>query len=61
LSISPFNDFADLDTFSLTAGQTLYVPGGVIEDKPAYVPMGFIASIQAGTRGPSNFIWPTSG
>jgi murein DD-endopeptidase MepM/ murein hydrolase activator NlpD len=57
----PFNDFADLDTFSLTVGQTLYVPGGVIEDKPAYVPTEFIASIQAGAHGSSNFIWPTSG
>jgi len=56
----PFNDFTDLDTFSLTAGQTLYVPGGVIEDKP-YVPAQFIASIQAGVHGSSNFIWPTSG
>jgi len=57
----PFNDFADLDTFSLTAGQVLYVPGGVIEDKPVYIPTQFIASIQAGTHGTSNFVWPTSG
>lgn len=57
----PFNDFADLDTFSLTAGQVLYVPGGVIEEKPVYTPTQFITSIQAGTHGPSNFIWPTSG
>jgi murein DD-endopeptidase MepM/ murein hydrolase activator NlpD len=56
----PFNDFADLDTFSLTAGQVLYVPGGAI--RPAPVPGGqFIAQIQAGVRGSSNFIWPTSG
>ena len=55
----PFNSFEDLDTFSLIAGQTLYVPNGTIEpEKPAYQ---FIASIQAGVRGPSNFIWPTSG
>ena len=57
----PFNDFTDLDTFSLAAGQTLYVPGGIIEDKPVYAPVQFIASIQAGTRGTSNFIWPTTG
>lgn len=56
----PFNDFADLDTFALTAGQTLYVPGGTIEEAPVVSPQ-FIASIQAGVRGPSNFIWPTSG
>ena len=55
----PFNSFEDLDTFSLMAGQTLYVPDGTIEpEKPAYQ---FVASIQAGTQGSSNFIWPTSG
>lgn len=55
----PFNSFEDLDTFSLMAGQTLYVPEGTIEpEKPAYQ---FVASIQAGARGSSNFIWPTSG
>ena len=54
-----FNSFDDLDTFSLIAGQTLYVPNGTIEpEKPAYK---FIAQIQAGVRGSSNFIWPTSG
>lgn len=57
----PFNDFEDLDTFSLMAGQTLYVPDGTIEpEKPAYAYQS-ISSIQAGTRGSSNFIWPTSG
>ncbi|EKE13841.1 MAG: hypothetical protein ACD_12C00794G0001, partial [uncultured bacterium] len=55
----PFNSFEDLDTFSLMAGQTLYVPEGTIEpEKPAYQ---FVASIQAGVQGNSNFIWPTSG
>jgi murein DD-endopeptidase MepM/ murein hydrolase activator NlpD len=54
-----FNSYDDYDTFSLIAGQTLYVPGGTIEpEKPAYK---FIAQIQAGVRGTSNFIWPTSG
>jgi murein DD-endopeptidase MepM/ murein hydrolase activator NlpD len=58
----PFNDFVDLDTFSLAVGQLVYVPGGVIEpEKPIYQPSKFIAQIQAGARGPSNFIWPTSG
>lgn len=57
----PFNDFADLDTFALIPGQILYVPGGVIEEeKPVTVPR-FIAQIQAGVKGTSNFIWPTSG
>lgn len=56
----PFNDFADLDTFALRAGQILYVPDGVIEkEKPSAPPA--IAKIQAGVKGTSNFIWPTSG
>lgn len=55
----PFNSFEDMDTFSLMSGQTLYVPDGTIEpEKPVYQ---FIASIQAGAQGSSNFIWPTSG
>ncbi|PJC32764.1 hypothetical protein CO008_00105 [Candidatus Roizmanbacteria bacterium CG_4_8_14_3_um_filter_36_12] len=54
-----WNDFADPDTFALTAGQILYVPDGVI--RPAAVSPQFIAQIQAGVRGSSNFIWPTSG
>ncbi len=56
----PFNDYADSDTFALNSGQTLFVPGGVIENKPI-INTQFIASIQAGARGSSNFIWPTSG
>ena len=56
----PFNDFTDSDTFALSSGQALFVPGGVIEDRPI-INTQFIASIQAGVRGPSNFIWPTSG
>lgn len=56
-----WNEFADPDTFALNAGQILYVPDGVI--RPAPLPGGgqFIASIQAGVRGSSNFIWPTTG
>lgn len=56
----PFNDFADLDTFTLVPGQVLYVPDGVIEPekKPG---TQFFAQIQAGVKGSSNFIWPTSG
>jgi len=56
----PFNNFTDLDTFGLVAGQTLYVPDGTIEEQPRVAPR-FIAHIQAGVRGSSNFIWPTSG
>jgi murein DD-endopeptidase MepM/ murein hydrolase activator NlpD len=55
----PFNSFEDLDTFSLMAGQTLYVPNGTIEPEKAIYQ--FVASIQGGTKGSSTFIWPTSG
>ncbi|MEM4322191.1 MAG: M23 family metallopeptidase [Candidatus Woesearchaeota archaeon] len=57
----PFNDFADLETFALNIGQILYVPDGVIEEAKPVVPTRFIASIQAGVKGTSNFIWPASG
>lgn len=58
----PFNDFADLDTFALTPGQILYVPDGVIEEeKPKYIAQRAVTQIQAGVKGTSNFIWPTSG
>lgn len=60
----PFNDFADLDTFALTPGQALFVPDGVIEAPsiPRQYPPGYYTGpIQAGVRGTSNFIWPTSG
>ncbi|MBI3366471.1 peptidoglycan DD-metalloendopeptidase family protein [Candidatus Roizmanbacteria bacterium] len=56
----PFNDFTDLDTFALSVGQVMYVPGGVIEEERPAVSQYF-AQIQAGVRGSSNFIWPTSG
>lgn len=56
----PFNDFADLDTFSLTPGQELYVPDGVPQEAQPITPQ-YIAQIQAGVKGSSNFIWPTSG
>ena len=55
-----WNEFADTETFALRVGQILYVPDGVI--KPPSSPVSRVtASIQAGTRGSSNFIWPTSG
>ena len=58
----PFNDFSDLETFSIQSGQTLYIPGGVVEEEqPKYSTSQFIAQIQAGVQGSSNFIWPTSG
>lgn len=56
----PFNDYADLDSFALTAGQTLVVPDGVMpEAKPVNTPQ-LIA--QVGTNpGDGQFIWPTQG
>lgn len=57
----PFNDFADLETFALTAGQILYVPDGMIEEEKPKIGPKFLAQIQAGVKGSSNFIWPTSG
>ena len=57
----PFNDFVDLQTFSLAVGQVVYVPGGVIEEEqPKYLAPRY-AQVQAGVRGSSTFIWPTSG
>ena len=59
----PFNDFQDLDTFSLKTGQFIYVPDGVIASKTSPLPRRNLARtpIQAGVKGNSNFIWPTSG
>lgn len=57
----PMNEFVDYETFALRAGQYLFVPGGKIVEKPVSQPSQFIAQIQAGVRGSSNFIWPTSG
>lgn len=53
----PFNDFADLDTFALSAGQTLIVPDGV---QPAAAPIIVpIAPVFAGGTG--QFQWPVGG
>lgn len=58
-----FNDFADIDTFALRAGQTLYIPNGVIEpEQPKYFAQApQYANAIAGVRGSTNFIWPTTG
>ena len=57
----PFNDFADLDTFSITVGQILYVPGGIPPAEQPVVSPQYFSQIQAGVKGSSNFIWPTTG
>jgi murein DD-endopeptidase MepM/ murein hydrolase activator NlpD len=58
-----FNDFADVDTFALRAGQTLYIPDGVIEpEQPKYFATApQYANAIAGVHGSSSFIWPTTG
>ncbi len=55
----PFNDFADLDTFALTVGQTLIVPDGVMPEAPAYIatPPAFVGKPIASGR----LLWPTNG
>ncbi len=60
----PFNTFANDETFSLTAGQTVLVPGGikpkeVIIDTKVYATRT-VAPIP-GVVGEGNFMWPTSG
>lgn len=58
----PFNDFADLETFSLMTGQLLYVPDGVIEEEqPKYLQQQLYAQVQAGVHGTSTFLWPATG
>ncbi|KKS97744.1 MAG: peptidase M23 family protein [Candidatus Gottesmanbacteria bacterium GW2011_GWA2_43_14] len=55
----PVNDFADLDTFALSVGQTLFVPDGV---KPEAAPIYRSAPVPqfiAGSGG--KFMWPTQG
>jgi len=58
----PFNDFADLDSFTLLPGQTLIVPEGVMPvEKPVPSRRPVYGPIVAGTPGTGNFIWPSSG
>jgi murein DD-endopeptidase MepM/ murein hydrolase activator NlpD len=55
----PFNDFTDLDTFSLQVGQLVIVPDGVQVAAPAII---FTAPSQvAFTGGTGQLLWPTSG
>ncbi|GIW62809.1 MAG: hypothetical protein KatS3mg090_0635 [Patescibacteria group bacterium] len=60
----PFNEYLDDDSFTLAVGQTIFVPGGVIETAPQPI---YIAGsnnqteIQGGQPGSGSFIWPTSG
>ena len=61
----PFNEFQDLDTFSLAVGQIVYVPEGRIQPLvptrrgPGLPPRH--ANVVAGQAGSGNFIWPATG
>lgn len=57
----PYNNFADLENFTLIAGQNIFVPDGVIEEQGQPQLRQVFAQAQAGVQGSSNFIWPTSG
>lgn len=57
----PYNEFANDETFSLAAGQTLVIPGG---KPPAAAPAPAPRSIAAPSLfagGSGQFIWPTGG
>lgn len=55
----PFNDFADLETFSLNVGQTLIVPDGV---QPRAAAIAFtVPSYASAPMGTGRLLWPTSG
>jgi murein DD-endopeptidase MepM/ murein hydrolase activator NlpD len=60
----PFNDFADLETYSLTVGQTLIVPDGLMPQSLS-LPVPQIAvhpQYSMGSGGGSGqFHWPTNG
>lgn len=53
----PFNDFTDLDTFALAAGQQLIVPDGVMPEAPAILRP--LPPVFAGGTG--QFLWPAGG
>lgn len=59
----PFNDFADLETYTLTVGQTLIVPGGVIPQAVvAPVPQIVVnPQYSMGSGAGGTLRWPTNG
>ncbi|OGK40137.1 hypothetical protein A3F34_03320 [Candidatus Roizmanbacteria bacterium RIFCSPHIGHO2_12_FULL_44_10] len=56
-----FNDFEDVDTFSLRVGQTIYVPDGTPPQIRPSGPRPGRIDIIAGQPGTGAFIWPTTG
>lgn len=63
----PFNEFADLDTYALTVGQTLIVPGGVMPQSVTYVQSQPQQPVLPGSASPNapggsgQLMWPTNG
>ena len=56
----PFNDFADLDTFALSVGQSLIVPDGVMPEAVRLIAPSYSFS-QLAAGGTGQFSWPTNG
>ena len=54
----PFNDFTDLDTFSLQVGQLVVVPDGVQPEAPAII---VAPPPQMAAGGTGQLLWPTNG
>ncbi len=57
----PFNEFSDPDTFAITPGQAIIVPGGTPPQEQPSAPIQLAPQFLAGQRGSGSFIWPTSG
>lgn len=58
----PYNTFVDDEKFSLAAGQTLVIPGGVLpEEAPAPRPIQKTPDAQLFVRGSGQLSWPTVG
>ena len=54
----PFNDFVDLDTFSLNVGQIVVVPDGI---QPESIPVFKAPPPQIASLGSGRLMWPTNG
>lgn len=56
----PYNSFANDETFTLSAGQTLVIPGGK-PPKAAPVALRSVSTSTLFSGGTGQFVWPTSG
>ncbi len=57
----PFNSFADDTTFSLTAGQYVYVPGGVRREVAPFVAVRLTTPNAGAVSATGAFVWPAAG